>query len=224
MMYLILSIILLAASPLIQPLNPVVADIGRWIGIVLAAGWCLLWLPFKRHEQREMDFNAEKSSLIQTHNTEQVNFKAQLESERQTHEQEKTEMGNRIRSLQDQFNDQSERRVNKHILGAFLDRIEGRIRILEKMSATEFRDGLKNGEDSESLDLVNWIRSFITKNIGQGEAAAFSSLAGLILTKFNEPDWGYLRDLDEANIKRIHMIEHLNHWAIQLKEIIKNYK
>jgi hypothetical protein len=164
--------------------------------ITIFSTWCFLWLPFRRHLRREVDFIFEKSELKKE-----------------------------IEKLQKQLDERAEKWVNKSILGAFLQRLEERIRAIEKTKTSDYRDALKDGKDLESLDLINHIESFISKNIGAGEAAVFSSLAGINLTNFGPlNEWGLLRDLEEHRRKQIHMIDHLNHWAMQLKGIIKEYK
>jgi hypothetical protein len=90
------------------------------------------------------------------------------------------------------------------------------------MDYWDYAGSLKDGNDQESDALAGKIRKFIAENIGLGEAASFSNLSGIKLAQFDES-----RGVSEMMEKKrawIHKINHLDHYSIQLKDIIKGYQ
>ena len=139
-------------------------------------------------------------------------------------------LNNQIEEMQTKLNQRAERKVNKHVLGVYLDNLESRIRTIEKTDSNEYMSKWENEKDVESMKLIDDIGAFISKNVGVGEAAAFTSLAGIQLTSRNGAPQivtsvfdQYTRKRVENDSKKLHMIEHLDHWAKQLKQLINNY-
>lgn len=169
--------------------------------------WCFLWLPFRRHEAMN--------------NT----YSKQLEAQMSESNRRIAEFENLIKQKNNVEAEATLRRFEKDLLGDLLNKLEERIRFVERMTSTEFRNSLRDGKDLESLNLVSSIGCFIEKHIGSGEAAAYRSLSGIQLTEFHIPlsESGMLVALEEARRKQIRMVEHLNHWSKQLKQLIERY-
>jgi hypothetical protein len=167
--------------------------------------WILLYLPYKRHKAEEKEHEAEKKKILETH-IEQLSAK-----------------NNQIKGLEDKLADKADRKLNKDILGRYLDTLERRIRAIEQMDYWDYdRDCIKEGIDEESQNLAGAIKGFIAKNIGDGEAAAFASLAGISLKQIETP-WPHGADMRKKMAEKQSMIDHLEHWAIHLKDLIKSY-
>ena len=126
-----------------------------------------------------------------------------------------------IQTLQTRLDERVKRKVNKDVLGAYLEQLQLRILAIEKLDFFGYWDTLKDGSDQESDALAGKIRKFIAENIGLGEAASFSNLSGITLARFDE-SLG-LSEMMQKKKTWLHKINHLDHYSIQLKDIIKNY-
>ena len=126
-----------------------VLDICEVISIFVFSVWCLLWLPFQRHEAQQVKIDSEKQKL---------------EGE--------------IQSLRAQLGDRTIRKKSEDILGLYHKQLETRILTLKKTDSKYYVNNLKDGFDDESLSLIGAINTFIIETFGEGESALFSRQSG----------------------------------------------
>lgn len=181
--------------------NYKLADGCEMAAIIVFAGWCLLWLPFRSHEAQQKAHEAEKQNL--TSRLQQADALAKTAAEHKDKPAEAVSQKQKI----------------KVSLGAYLVQLEDRALTIKKMTILEYNKSLKNEEDIESIDLLNEIFFFLDLNLGKAESAGFKSRPGISFASIN--DWGqsaFKADQWQG------MIDHLNHYASQLKKIIEKLK
>jgi len=139
--------------------------------------------------------------------------------------QTKQRLEDEIKNLKNELDDKGNHQAIKKDLATFLDNIELRRREISAMQISEYRDQYINGQDAVSLSIVNSAEDFISRQVGFAESKLFVSLSGIQLTRFNDDldAHGLLQDLEKFRRKQIRMMEHLDHWATQLKQLISNY-
>jgi len=174
------------------------ADVCELAAIFVFSGWCLLWLPFRRHEAQQEAHQAEKQILI-----------SQI--------QQAEALFNSVAGNKDQPAEAaSPNQKIKDSLGAYLVQLEERVLTIKKMTLLEYNKSLNNEEDKESIDLLNEIYFFLDLNLGKTKSADFKSRSGITFASVN--DWGQSAFKSE---KWQGMIDSLNHYASQLKQIIE---
>jgi hypothetical protein len=166
--------------------------------ILVFLGWCFLWLPFRRQEAQQEAHQAEKQILISQLQQSEALFNTVAE-----HKDKPAEAA-------------SPKQKIKGSLGAYLVQLEDRILTIKKMTLFEYNKSLKNEEDKESIDLLNEIFFFLDLNLGKAESAWFKSRTGVSFASVN--DWGQSAFKAE---QWQGMIDSLNHYASQLKNIIE---
>jgi uncharacterized Zn ribbon protein len=181
--------------------NPKFADACEIAAIIVFLGWCFLWLPFQRHEAQQKEHQTERQNL-----TSQIQ---QAEARLITVAEHKDKPVEAV----------SQKQKIKDSLGAYLVQLEDRILAIKKMTLLEYDKSLKNGEDLESIDLLNEIYFSLDLNLGKAESASFKSRTGISFASVN--DWGQSAFKAE---KWQGMIDNLNHYASQLKQIIEKQK
>ncbi|MGO9585635.1 MAG: hypothetical protein ACLP2Y_05525 [Limisphaerales bacterium] len=178
--------------------NYKLADGCEIIAVIVLLGWCFLWLPFRSHEAQQKAHQAEKQNLI-----------AQLQ-----------QADALLKTVADHKEKPAEAASQKHkirgSLEAYLVQLEERVLAIKKMTLLEYDKSLKNEEDIESIDLLNEIYFFLDLNLGRDESASFKSRPGVTFASIN--DWGQSAFKAE---KWQGMVDHLNHYAGQLKKIIE---
>jgi hypothetical protein len=188
------------------PINGIIASYKLADGCKIAAilvfgGWCFLWLPFRSHEAQQKAHQAERQNLIAQVQQAEALFNSVAE-----HNDKPVEAV-------------SPKQKIKESLGAYLVQLEDRVLTIKKMTLLEYNKSLKNDEDIESIDLLNEIFFFLDLNLGKAESAGFKSRPGISFASIN--DWG--QSAFKANQWQ-GMIDHLNHYAGQLKKIIEKQK
>ena len=181
--------------------NSKLADGCEIAAIIVFGGWCLLWLPFRRHEAQQKVQETERQNLISQVQQAEALLKTVAE-----HKDKPVETVGPKQKIKDS-------------LGAYLVQLEDRILAIKKMTLLEYNKSLKNEEDKESIDLLNEIYFFLDLNLGKAESAFFKSRTGITFASVN--DWGQSAFQAE---KWQGMIDSLNHYASQLKNIIEKLK
>lgn len=190
--------ILRSVSPENAILNTISNDtLGRifvWIGVALGI-WCLLWLPFKRHEASEEVHAEEKRHLINAHTDE----KKKLLNELQQVLDRKAEIAKR---------EEIEREREK-LLHDFIFSL--RNRIVELKPKRHF--GIQEGDVSKTRSVIAEIYEVLKVKIGQDAAAHFVSSTsphtplnvGPVFTE-TEQDWSDHLNYIEAHIESLKTI------------------
>jgi len=177
------------------------ADGCEIAAFIVFAGWCLLWLPFRQHEAQQITNDIEKQNLIS-----QV--------------QQAESLFNTVAETKDPPAEAaSPQQKNKAGLEAYLAQLEERIVAIKKLTLLEYNKSLKNDEDAESIDLLNEIFFYLDLNLGKDASAGFKNRPGVTFASIN--DWG--QSAFKAD-KWQGMVDHLNHYANQLKQIIEKQK
>jgi hypothetical protein len=110
------------------------------------------------------------------------------------------------------------KKYTKIILANQLQNLETRISEIGNLSGIAYKNSKKEGKDIVTNELVDRISSFLKENISPDSAILFTSKTGATYTPV--PAWAYPQP-DER--ERFATIDNLNHFAAQLKEIIKNH-
>ncbi|MGA2241297.1 MAG: hypothetical protein ABSH11_04595 [Verrucomicrobiota bacterium] len=178
--------------------NYKLADGCEMAAIIVFLGWCFLWLPFRSHEAQQKAHKAEKRILISQVQQAEALFNTVAE-----HKDKPAEAAGPKQKIKDS-------------LGAYLGQLEDRILAIKKMTLLEYNKSLQDEEDKESIDLLNEIYFFLDLNLGKTESAYFKSRTGITFASVN--DWGQSAFKAE---KWQGMIDSLDHYASQLKQIIE---
>jgi hypothetical protein len=178
--------------------NYKLADGCEMVAIIVFWGWCFLWLPFRSHEAQQEVHKVEKQNLISQVQQAEAIFNTVTEPKDKP-----------VEAV-------SQKQKIKASLGAYLLQLEGRVLTIKKMTLFDYNKSLKNEEDIESIDLLNEIYFFLDLNLGKAESAWFKSRTGISFASVN--DWGQSAFKAE---KWQGMIDSLNHYANQLKNIIE---
>jgi hypothetical protein len=185
----------------IEGVHSKVLDIAEVASIAFFSAWGLLWLPFKRHEAE----------------------RAQFEAAQKSHAEEKRALEERIRAMSDTKEKEeraaSIRTASKEIMANQLANLEVRITEIRRMSCIAYKNSKKDGRDVVTDELLNKISSFLREHVSPDAAVLFTSRTGIKYTLLSgEGGFGY-REAEEQQL----VIDHLNHFAAQLKDIIKGY-
>jgi hypothetical protein len=181
-------------SHLDNPWSASIRTLSKTAAIMLAAVWCLVWLPFRRHETTKDKCQKEVMRL----NAECSQIKRQLEANVKSR-QIKDKLGEFIRALED--------RTNK--IGAMsLHNYEG---TLIEFEGSPF--------DKNSQDLIVTTYQFIKTNIGLVEAELFNSVTELSTNDNLDRQIDLATPVVEK--KRTYMIARLQLHVRQLKSVIQ---
>ena len=168
------------------------------VAVVVFLGWCFLWLPFRAHEAQQAIHQTEKQNLI-------------------SHVQEAEALFNSVTAPQEAPPEPAgPQPKNKAALEAYRTQLEERVVAIKKMTLLEYNKSLKDDEDVESIDLLNEIYFFLDLNLGKETSAGFKNRPGVKFASIN--DWGQAAFQGD---KWQGMIDHLTHYANQLKQIIE---
>jgi hypothetical protein len=182
-------------------------------GVMVFRG--IFWPPFMVHEAQQRAHDDAQKKLAEAHANEIKNLERQLG---EIHLPAMTR----------------EERL-RNTLADFLLLLEARIKEVRKMSPVEYIDSLEDKSqrqglsldqlverinsmlDTVSLEIVARIADFLEKNIGEGQGKLFRSISGIALSPPDRTD-----DLMAvyANRQKLYL-DHLQHWAKNLVEIIK---
>ena len=88
------------------------------------------------------------------------------------------------------------------------------------MSEFEYKQLGGEAVDAESSQVVTATTDYLTQHLGNGVAVLFASTTGIQVTKTgHDESFGH-----EARRTKQAVIDLLSHFALQLKQIIKDYK
>jgi hypothetical protein len=139
------------------------------------------------------------------------------------HTEERRALQERIRLLSNTKEDEEKTafliRSKKEIMANQLANLETRIGEICSMSGIGYKNSKKDGRDVVTIELLDKIASFLKEHVSPDSAVLFTSKTGVKYTPV--PDGGFFGYEEERD--RHAVIDHLNHYAAQLKEIVKNY-
>jgi hypothetical protein len=147
---------------------------------------------------------------------------AELKMATTKHAEEKRILEEKIKTLSDTKKEEERaefiKKYTKIILANQLQNLETRIGEIGNLSGIAYKNSKKEGQDIATNELINRISSFLKERVSHDSAIIFTSKTGATYTPV--PAWAYPQP-DER--ERYTTIDNLNHFAAQLKEIIKNH-
>lgn len=182
-------------------------------GVLVLRG--ILWPPFLLHERQQRELEEAQKKFIETHTLEIIALQRQLE---EFHLPPMTKP-QRLRNILADFLLALETRIKeiRHMTPlAYIDSLEdsaGR----EGLTCNQLTERINSLLDKVSLEIVARIADFLEKNIGEDKGKLFRSTSGMTLTP---PDRGEDVMAVYSNRQKLY-IDHLQHWAKNLVEIIK---
>jgi hypothetical protein len=122
--------------------------------------------------------------------------------------------------LKNQLSERNTKQTVSELIKYHLRNLEDRILAIKKMTGIGYKNILKDGLDEETELLLDKISACLDKDIAPGTSILFLSRTGI---KYKQiPGQGYFGY--EEDVKKQAVVDQLEHFASQLKEIINNYK
>ena len=149
---------------------------------------------------------------------------AELKKATAKHAEEKRLLEEKIKTLSNtKENDERAAFIKasvKEIMANHLVNLETRIGEICDMSGIGYNNSKKNGVDVATEELLDKITSFLKTFVSPDSAILFKSKTGVKYTPIPPHLQGFGH---KEEMERYAVIDHLNHFADQLKEIIKNH-
>jgi len=196
--------------------------LGSAIGVLLRAGgvmipgWILWAIAFSGVVMASFLTWGDQKRLAEAAET-------KLREANTIHTEERRALQERIRLLSNTKEDEEKTafliRSKKEIMANQLANLETRIGEICSMSGIGYKNSKKDGRDVVTIELLDKIASFLKEHVSPDSAVLFTSKTGVKYTPV--PDGGFFGYEEERD--RHAVIDHLNHYAAQLKEIVKNY-
>jgi hypothetical protein len=196
--------------------------LGSAIGVLLRAGgvmipgWILWAIAFS---------GVVMASFLTWRDQKQLAEAAEAKLQRATtiHTEEKRALQERIRLLSSTKESEEKTafliKFEKEIMANQLANLETRIGEICSMSGVGYKNSKTVGRDAVTIELLDTIASFLKEHVSLDSAVLFTSKTGVKYTPVpGEGFFGYEEEGDRHAV-----IDHLNHYAAQLKEILKNY-
>ena len=195
--------------------------LGSAIGVLLRAGgvmipgWILWAIAFSGVVMAAFRTWRDQKRLAEE-------AEAKLQKAVTTHAEERRVLEEEIRALSNAKEKEEKaafiKRATKEIMANQLANLEVRIREICRMSGIGYKNSKKDGQDVATNELLNNISSFLREHVSPDSAVLFTSRTGVKYTPVpGEGFFGY-----EEEKERCAVIDHLNHFAAQLKEIVKS--
>jgi len=143
------------------------------------------------------------------------------EAQEKAHAEEKRGLKEKIQTLSNTKKNEEKaaflKKSVKEIMANQLANLESRISEIANMDWRKYTDNLDKGEDTKTNELLDKISSFLKEFVSPDSAILFRSKTGVKYTQVVG------QNFYQERLKYATTLDHLNHFAGQLKEIIKNH-